>query len=43
MNYVVVCNEDGEAAFKQLKKYGKTRVLYKLNLKYDDIELSKDI
>ena len=33
----------GEATFKQLKKYGRTRVLHPLNPKYDDIELSKDI
>ena len=32
-----------EATFKQLKKYGRTRVLHPLNPKYDDIELSKDI
>ncbi|NOG86068.1 MAG: helix-turn-helix domain-containing protein [Planctomycetes bacterium] len=42
-DYIVVCNEEGEATFKQLKKYGKTRVLHPLNPKYDDIELSKDI
>ncbi len=42
-DYVVVCNEEGEATFKQLKKYGKVRVLHPLNPKYDDIELSKDI
>lgn len=42
-DYVVVCNEEGEATFKQLKKYGKIRVLHPLNPKYDDIELSKDI
>ena len=40
-DYVVVCNEEGEATFKQLKKYGKIRVLHPLNPKYDDIELSK--
>ena len=42
-DYVVVCNEEGEATFKQLKKYGKTRVLHPLNPKYDDIELIRDI
>ena len=31
-----------EVTFKQLKKYGRTRVLHPLNPKYDDIELSKD-
>jgi SOS-response transcriptional repressor LexA len=41
-DYVVVSNEEGEATFKQLKKYGKTRVLHPLNPKYDDIELSRD-
>ena len=30
-DYVVVCNEEWEATFKQLKKYGKTRVLHPLN------------
>ena len=42
-DYVVVCNEEGEATFKQLKKYGKTRVLHPLNPKFDDIELIRDI
>ena len=42
-DYVVVSNVEWEATFKQLKKYGKTRVLHPLNPKYDDIELSKDI
>jgi len=42
-DYVVVSNEQGEATFKQLKKYGKTRVLHPLNPKYDDIELSREI
>jgi len=41
-DYVVVSNEEGEGTFKQLKKYGRTRVLHALNPKYDDIELSKD-
>ena len=31
-----------EVTFKQLKKYGRTRVLHPLNPKYDDIELKKD-
>ncbi len=42
-DYVVVCNEEGEATFKQLKKYGKIRVLHPLNPKYDDIELNREI
>jgi len=42
-DYVMVCNEEGEATFKQLKKYGKTWVLHTLNHKYEDIELSREI
>ncbi len=42
-DYVVVCNEEGEATFKQLKKYGKIRVLHPLNTKFDDIELSRNV
>ena len=42
-DFVVVSNEEGEATFKQIKKYGKTRVLHPLNPKYDDIELSKEV
>ncbi|MBF0280895.1 MAG: helix-turn-helix domain-containing protein [SAR324 cluster bacterium] len=41
-DYVVVCNEEWEATFKQLKKYGKVRVLHPLNAKYEDIELGKN-
>lgn len=41
-DYVVVSNVEGEATFRQLKKYGTTRVLHPLNPKYDDIALSKD-
>ncbi len=41
-DYVVVCNADYESTLKQLKKYGKTRILHPLNPKYDDIELTKD-
>jgi len=40
-DYRVVSNDDGEATFKQLKKYGKTRVLHPLNPKYEDIELNR--
>ena len=40
-DYVVVSNEEGEATFKQLKKYGRTRVLHPLSPWYDDIELSR--
>lgn len=42
-DYVVIVNDEGEATFKQLKKYGKTRVLHPLNPKYDDMELNKNI
>ena len=43
-DYVVVCNEEGEAlTFKQLKKFGRARVLHPLNPKYDDIELTREI
>lgn len=37
---VVVYNEEKETTFKQLKKYGSTRVLHPLSPKYD--ELRKD-
>ena len=42
-DYVVISNDEGEATFKQLKKYGRKRVLHPLNPKYDDIELSREI
>ena len=42
-DYIVICNPDWEATFKQLKKYGKTRVLHPLNTKYEDIELKTDM
>ncbi len=41
-DYVVVSSEEGEATFKQLKKYGRTRVLHPLSPRYDDIELSRE-
>ncbi len=40
-DYVVVSNEEWEATFKQLKKYGKTRALHPLNPKYEEIELDR--
>lgn len=40
-DYVIVRNEEGEATLKQLKKYGRIRVLHPLNPKYKDIELSE--
>lgn len=39
-DFVIVKNAHGEFTFKQLKKYGKTRLLHPLNPKYPDIELS---
>lgn len=39
-DFVVVKNDEGGITFKQLKKYGKTRVLHPLNPRYPDIELS---
>ena len=42
-DYVVVRNEEDEATFKQLKKYGKERVLHPLNPKYEDIRLSETV
>lgn len=42
-DYVVVKNDEDAATFKQLKKYGKTRVLHPLNPKYEDIELSETV
>ena len=41
-DYVIVKNaNNGEATFKQLKKYGDTFILHPLNPKYPDIELKK--
>lgn len=40
-DYVIVKNDEGEATLKQLKQYGRTRVLHPLNPKYPDIELSE--
>jgi len=36
-------DQDGEAAFKQIKKYKGMWVLHPLNPKYDDIEMTKDM
>lgn len=38
-DYVIVRNDEGEATLKQLKQYGKTKVLHPLNSRYPDIEL----
>ncbi len=41
-DFVIIRNEDNdEATFKQLKKYGHTVVLHPLNPKYEDIELKR--
>ncbi len=42
-DYVVVKNDEEEATFKQLKKFGDTLVLHPLNSKYEDIELKKGV
>ena len=42
-DYVVLKNEEDEAVFKQLKKYGKTRILHPLNPNYPDIELNENV
>ncbi|MBI5639715.1 MAG: helix-turn-helix domain-containing protein, partial [Nitrospirae bacterium] len=42
-DYVIVKNDEEEATFKQLKKFGDTLVLHPLNSKYEDIELKKSI
>jgi SOS-response transcriptional repressor LexA len=40
-DFVIVKNEEnGEATFKQLKKYGDTLILHPLNPKYPDIEIT---
>ena len=40
-DFVIVKNEDnGEATFKQLKRYGDTLILHPLNPKYPDIEVT---
>lgn len=40
-DYVIVKNRNGDATFKQLKKYGNTFVLHPLNPKYPDMEVKK--
>lgn len=39
-DFVIVKDEEDDAVFKQLKKYGKARILHPLNPNYPDIELS---
>ena len=41
--YGIVKNDEKEATFKQLKKFGDTLVLHPLNSKYEDIELKKSV
>jgi SOS-response transcriptional repressor LexA len=40
-DFVVVKNEEGEATFKQLKKYGSRWVLHPLNPNYQDMEVKR--
>ena len=40
-DFVIVKNDEEEAIFRQLKKYGKTLFLHSLNHKYQDIELKR--
>lgn len=41
-DFVIIKNDDNdEATFKQLKRYGDTFVLHPLNSKYEDIELKR--
>jgi SOS-response transcriptional repressor LexA len=42
-DYVIVKNDEDEATFKQLKKFGDTLVLHPLNSRYEDIELKKGV
>ena len=40
-DFVVVKNKQGQATFKQLKKYGNRWVLHPLNSRYPDLEVKK--
>ena len=40
-DFVIVKNDEEEATFKQLKKFGNLFVLHPLNRKYEDSELRK--
>lgn len=40
---MIVKNDEEEATFKQLKKFGDTLVLHPLNSKYEDIELKEGV
>jgi SOS-response transcriptional repressor LexA len=39
-DYIIIKNIDGATVFRQLKRYGRTRVLHPLNPKYPDMEFS---
>lgn len=39
-DYVIVKNDEEEAIFKQLKKFGDTIILHPLNSRYEDIDLT---
>ena len=41
-DYVVAKNDEEEAAFKQYKRFDKTKVLHPLNPRYNDVVLNKD-
>ena len=41
-DFVIVKNDEEDATFRQLKKYGKTLVLHPLNHRYQDIELKRE-
>jgi len=40
-DFVIVKNDEEEATFKQLKRYGEMTILHPLNAKYADIEIKK--
>ncbi len=40
-DFIIVKNSDGEATFKQLKKYGNRWVLHPLNPRYQDMEVKR--
>ena len=42
-DYVLLKNDEDEATFKQLKKFGDALVLHPLNSRYEDIELKKGV
>ncbi len=40
-DFIIVKNPDGEATFKQLKKYGNRWVLHPINPRYQDMEVRR--